>query len=149
MNFNRKAQASIEFLVAFAIVVVIFLVFAVAMYQKSIQANEIKADMMGQRVANSIAEAINSVYIAGEGFSQTITLPEKISLSSYEVKFYRDEPTVFLFTETQSWSAPLVMPYVNCTMSICEFSDNTATMHINSTLNVKVSYIEDKIYLSE
>lgn len=144
-----KAQASIEFAVAFVIVALLFLFFSVIIYQKSVQINEMKLNFAGQKISNSIADAINSVFISDSGTSQCFSIPEKIHKDNYIVKFYKDEPIVFLYTERQTWASPILTPYVNCTMKICSFSENATTMNVNSTINLKVSHIEDFVYLSE
>ncbi|MEM2918101.1 MAG: hypothetical protein QXY62_01180 [Candidatus Altiarchaeota archaeon] len=144
-----KAQASIEFAVAFVIVALLFLFFSVIIYQRSVQINETKLNFAGQKISNSIADAINSVFISNSGTSECFSIPEKIHKDSYIVKFYKEEPTVFVYTDRQTWSSPIMTPYVNCTMKICSFSENSTIINVNSTLNIRVSHINDVIYLSE
>lgn len=142
-----KAQVSIEFLVSFGVILLLFTLFSVIVYQKFVETNEIKIDLKGQRVSNSLAQAINEVYLAGEGASMDFTFPDKIVLSEYEVRFFDGEPTVFLSTERQSWSSPLLTPYINCTLSQCSYSAGVTKLKINATLTINLVRREEKIYL--
>jgi len=147
---KESGQASIEFLITFGFVILIFIIFFILIHQKFIQGSEIKKDTAGQRLVNSIAESINSVFMSGIGASECITLPKKIYLDEdYLIKFYREEPTIFLYTERETWVSPLVTPYINCTLNLCSFSNNATILRVNSTIKVKISYKNDKIYIEE
>ncbi len=134
-------------MVAFSIILLLFVVLSVLLYQKVVQTNEIKTDLAGQRLVNSLAEAINNVYLAGDGFSQIISLPGEIAQKEYEVRFFAEEPTVFLSTEKQSWSAPLFTPEVNFTLGMECIVSYAKNLTIDSVTEVKVINQDERIYL--
>jgi uncharacterized protein (UPF0333 family) len=144
---ETEAQASIEFFIIFSVMILIVIILSIFLYQKVLQGNAIKEYMEGQRISNKIASAIDDVYIAGDGFSKIINLPARISLEDYQVKFYAHEPTVFIYTERQSWSSPLATPEINCTIEEkCSYSEGVITMYINESTNVRLVNKEGKIY---
>lgn len=152
MNKKKSAQVSMEFLVVFSIILIIFIITSFFLYQKVTQANEIKVNIAGKKISNSIAESINEVFIVGEGFSKILELPEKIFFDNYLVKFYSQEPSVFVFTERLSWSSPLSTPEINCTMSICSYSNGVTTINVvdlTSTLKIRIVNKDEKIYLED
>lgn len=117
---NRRAQVSIEFLVVASVILLLFVIMGYVINQKMRQAYDIKLDVEGQSVANDIAAVINQVVSVGDGFSQKLVLPADVmDTGVYHVRFYADDPTVYVEAGGMTWSAPLYTTNVSCAIDEC------------------------------
>lgn len=137
-----------EFLISVSLILIIFMVMSLVIYQKYVAVTDIKVDIAGRHTANTIAENINEVSSVGHGYSQFFTLPAGIYGYSYITEFYKNEPTVFVKSE-MTWSAPLFTANITCLMNICETSGDITRINVNSTKRVRVSNHDGIIYLED
>ena len=144
---KRKAQASMEFLVTMSLVLIIFIIIGFVIFQKFNSTTYMKFDIEGQDAANSIADEINGMAIAGDGYYLYFTLPSDIQGMPYTVSFYVNESVLELNTLDMSWASPLSTTRVNCTMSICSFDGKKTIMNVNETRRIKIENDDEIIYL--
>jgi hypothetical protein len=105
-------------MIVLGMVLVIFIIMGVVIYQKAVVSSEFKLETQGKRVLYTIAENINEMASVGGGYHKCFTLPgELYGGRKYQVLMYSDEPTVFLETEDIIWSAPIATANVSCNMS--------------------------------
>jgi len=144
---QEKAQASMEFLVTMSLILMIFSVIGFVIFQKFTSTTYMKFDIEGQDIANSIAEGINWMAIAGDGYYLHLTLPGDIQGMPYTVSFYANESVLELSALDMSWASPLSTPYVNCSLSICSFDGQKTTMNVNESMRIKIENNDEVIYL--
>lgn len=142
-----KAQASMEFLITMSLILLIFSIISFVIFQKFNSTTYMKFDIEGQDTAKSVAEGINAMAIAGDGYYLYLTLPGDIQGMPYTVSFYVNESMLELSALDMTWSSPLSTPYVNCTMSICSSDDQKTTMAINESMRIKIENKDEVIYL--
>lgn len=143
----RKAQASSEFLVTMALILLILIILGFIIHQKYIATNDLKVDIKGGRIVGSIAANINEIYISGSGYSQYLELPYQVYGNNYTVKFYYNEPVVEVSALGMTWSSPLYTPWVNCSLNICYTEGGITTMNVNSSIRVRARNKNGVIYL--
>jgi len=142
-----KAQASMEFLITMSLILIIFIIIGFVIFQKFTSTTYMKFDIEGQDVANSIAEGINGMAIAGDGYYLYLTVPGDIQGMPYTVSFYVNESVLELSALDMNWASPLSTPYVNCTMDICSFDGQKTTMDVNESMRIKIENNDEVIYL--
>lgn len=81
-----RAQASFEFMIMVIFVLFFILAFYVSVFGKELLAGEEEKRKEIENICNSIADKINSAVYYGNGFSQNISLPEKLYGANYSVK---------------------------------------------------------------
>jgi len=123
---GRSAQASLEFLVTLASVMLVFIIASYFIYFKVVQTLDYKVYVQGTHLANDLAESINVVNRVGDGYSVDVGVEERLyGNREYTISFFRDEPTVFLhgssFSRGESlwFSAPLSTSDVVCLVDEC------------------------------
>ena len=82
---KMRAQAAVEFMIFFGVIIVIMIAVA---YNSNITAGQINAEKETQNIQDdieSIRSRIDMVYLGGSGFSANITLPEMIAGKDYEI----------------------------------------------------------------
>jgi len=115
---TSKAQTSVEFMVVLGIVLVIFIIMGIVIFQKMAVSSGFKLESHGKRVLYSIAENINEMASVGDGYHKCVTLPgELYGGRLYQVLVYPDEATVFLETGDMIWSAPIATMNVSCSIA--------------------------------
>ncbi len=137
-----------EFLIVISLVLIIFMIMNLVIYQKYVAVTDLKKNLEGRHTAKTIAENINEISSLGQGYSQYFTLLAAIYGDSYIVEFYKNEPTVFVKSE-MTWSAPLFTANITCLMNTCETVGNVTVINVDSTKKVKVSNHEGIIYLED
>jgi uncharacterized protein (UPF0333 family) len=85
-----KAQVSFEFMVVFAALMMIFVAMFALYFGGSLNLFQAQDSAAAQRDAQSVAAAINYVYLAGDGASYDFTLAnmagaENVTISDYSV----------------------------------------------------------------
>lgn len=147
MKSNKnKAQVSIEALVVFALILLVFTAMGVVIHQKSLDVSDLRVHIIQRRIANTLAENINQMNIVGEGYSQHFTLYTRYPGDEFNITVYRGEPTVFVEKELTE-HAPLLTSEVYCCLDICEMDENKTVMHLNSTLTLEVINDRGKIFI--
>ena len=144
---KRKAQASMEFLVTMSLILMIFSIISFVIFQKFNSTTYMKFDIEGQDTANSIADGINRMAIAGDGYYLYFTLPGDIQDMPYTVSFYVNESVLELNALDMAWASALSTTHVNCTMSICSSDDQKTVMNVNETRKIKIENDDEVIYL--
>jgi uncharacterized protein (UPF0333 family) len=91
---SRKAQASLEFLIVFSVLLAIFLFVFALSFGGNGNLIQIQDSAASMRNAQSIAAAINYVYLAGDGASYNLAISnvlnvENITLSNHAVSSTR------------------------------------------------------------
>ena len=88
---DRKAQASIEFLILFVLfLIAVTFAMAVSVNRSHVISNA-QQDLEAGRVLGSMAGKINIAYLEGDGFSMNLTLPESILRKDYDVEIQSNE----------------------------------------------------------
>lgn len=91
---HKRAQASLEFLIVFSALLTLFLVVFALSFGGNGNLVQIQDSAASMRNAQSIAAAVNYVYLAGNGASYNLTISnvlnaENITLSSHVVSSTR------------------------------------------------------------
>jgi hypothetical protein len=116
----RKAQASTEFIIVFSIIAIIMITVGFLIQRQYAETTNFKTHAAGDRIAKRFAENINQIVVVGEGMSLCFTAPgEVIDIREYVIKFFTNEPTVFIEAGEDTWSAPLLTAHGKCVHPIC------------------------------
>jgi len=146
---KEKAQASAELLITLSLILLIFIIVGFVLFQKFNATTDMKFDMEGQRIANSIAEGINEIAIVGDGYSHYINLQGDIQGLDYTVRFYANESIVEVNTLDMTWTSPLSTPRVDCTLDICSSDGKIITMQVDSARRVRIENKDEIVYLKD
>lgn len=140
---NIRAQASLEFLVVMSIIVVIFVIMSLIVYNWLVTSTEFKIQTQGRRIINSLADNINQITIVGDGYSQCFTMTGTIyGDEGYNVTFYGGEPTAFLTSMDITWSAPLATSNIVCLIPECEIGSDGLPSDVWVTNEEGIIYME-------
>jgi len=115
---SLKSQASVEFMVVSGLVILVFIVLGIVVQQKIQEAAAFKIDVHGRRVVYKVASNINEIESVGDGYAQCFTLPGRLyGDRKFMLRFYTDEPLVYVLTQDLSWTAPLYTVDIQCLIS--------------------------------
>lgn len=146
--YQRKAQVSLEFLVVVSMMLILFILMGIVVYQKYAQWSDLQLYLTGRNIAKNLAENINQVSTVGEGYSEYFTISPRYPGDEFNITFKRREPTVFVNVDVMSWQAPLLTAEVYCCLKICDNSDpDKVVMKLNQTLKTRVINYQKKIYI--
>ncbi|MBI4175676.1 MAG: hypothetical protein HY518_00590 [Candidatus Aenigmarchaeota archaeon] len=111
---NAKAQATVEFLAIFIILLAAITVAAIISLQKTQLAYEDQTEIEASKLLNSIVTKINSAHIVGDGFSINITLPQDMFTYNYTVTF--DSNNVIIQVNGAAYLAALLTSNITGTL---------------------------------
>ena len=161
MDASRRVrgQASAEMIVTLGIILMVLMLIGYVIFQRWVRTTDLKIYITGQRIANSIADNVNTVRSIGDGFSMETTLPFRMySTQGYEVVFYNEEPTVFVHggsfarSRTLYYSAPISTSVVGCNLhecnNLCNTTETSICLQVNRSLDIKVKSHMDGVYLT-
>lgn len=96
---QKIAQVSIEFLIIISVALIMFLFLFNTAYQKSEQYAVHSAKLYARQLIDNLNQQIYSVYLAGDGTSKLIELPDTLRNNlDYSINFYPDYKIVELNT---------------------------------------------------
>ncbi len=152
---NLSGQASVEFIVVIALVMVILTVASLVVYQKYNEGNELRVFLEAKMVCRSMADNIDRISMEGPGYYRYFTLQGRLHGNTpYILTFYENEPYIKITytSENLTWGRPLVAPKVVCTnqtLSICTHDPalSVIRLEINKTIQIKIINREGYIYL--
>lgn len=100
-------QGSAEFMVAISLVGLLFIIVAILISQKQSEAHSLKVFMDAKRVANSIADNINTIAQQGAGYRRSFFLPERLyGHTNYSIA--TAEAVLEISWGNENWAAKLI-----------------------------------------
>jgi hypothetical protein len=149
MRLNNKAQVSLEYLIVTSLVLLFLVVMGVILYQKYTEWADLRTHLAGRSAANTLAESINQVVIAGDGYWQTFSVRSRYPGDEFNITFKRNEPTVFIDMQDMTMHAPLLTTNVSCCPPLCTTAGEKTILHLNTTLSTKVINKRNQIYIGQ
>ena len=87
----KAAQVSVDFLIMLAAALIMFMFLFNAAFDKARQLTMQSSQIYAKQISDKIAQEVNGIYLAGDGASKIITLPETMMDNLYySVNFYPD-----------------------------------------------------------
>ena len=114
---KKYGQASMEYILVMGIVMLIFMVVLMVIYEKNSEIVQTKIFLEAKVVTNSIATNINTISVQGDGYYKYFTIPEKLyGETDYNITLYinsvelrwGDSPDYYY-----TWSKSLITANVN------------------------------------
>ena len=141
---KSKTQASLEFLIVLGLIFIIFIVMSYLSYQKYVISTDLKYDMYGRRIAHAIAGGINTLFIAGDGYSREFKFPARVySGTNYTLSFFPQESLIYLRSGGHVWAAPLYATSIYCNLrecnNLCNSTPDEQCLFINHTMDVELT----------
>jgi hypothetical protein len=96
-----------------------------------------------------MAESINQVVTAGDGYWQTFSLRSRYAGDEFNLTFKRNEPTVFVELQDMTMHAPLLTTNVTCCLPICTTDGEKTIVYLNTSMSSKVINRHNQIYIGE
>lgn len=96
---NNKGTISLELILTFMILIVIFSMMIAFSLNEFSLIDQTQNRKEARLITIHVSQIIDNVYVNGEGYSQTYTLPEKINDESYIL--YLNESGIFLNSHNQ------------------------------------------------
>jgi uncharacterized protein (UPF0333 family) len=151
MNLKNKAQVSLEYLIVTSLVLLFLVVMGVILYQKYTEWADLRTQLVGRSAANTMAESINQVVTAGDGYWQTLSVRSRYKGDEFNITFKRNEPTVFIDMQDMTMHAPLLTTNITCCLSICvnEPVSGKTILPLNNTLSTKVINRGNVIFIGQ
>ncbi len=78
INYKNGGQASMEYIMVLGIIMLIFMVVMLIIYEKNSEIIETKTFLDAKRVTTSIVTNINTISVQGDGYYLYFTIPEKL-----------------------------------------------------------------------
>lgn len=98
---EKHAQASLEFLYATGVVLLVFTMALMVYYQSSQEASALFSYVESQRICHALASQISAIDSAGDGASAAIELPGSLANSNYTAYVSGDGRTLSINYGTQ------------------------------------------------
>ena len=149
MRTNNKAQVSLEYLIVTSLVLLFLVVMGVIIYQKYTEWADLRTHLTGRTAANTMAESINQVVTAGNGYWQTLSIRSRYPGDEFNITFKRNEPTVFIDLQDMTMHAPLLTTNISCCLPICTTVGETTILKLNTTLSTKVINHGNVIFIGQ
>lgn len=101
-----KAQVAIEFMIIFGLFIVALTLIALASWNNMANIHKSTIDFDAHRILTLASDRINTVYLEGDGFSTTVTIPEKIG--NYDYSLYIEGNIMWVDVNGLSYSKRLL-----------------------------------------
>lgn len=151
MRRNSKGQVSLEYLIVTSLVLLFLVAMGIILYQKYTEWADLRTYLAERTVVNTVADSINQVVIAGDGYWQTFTISSGYPGVVFNVTFKPNEPTVFISMQGMTMHAPLLTSNISCgtNYSSCiTTADGTVIIQLNNTLYMQASNYHNQIAIS-
>jgi len=156
---NARGQASVELMVMFGVLFTIFIVVGFIVVRSYSKSADLKVYVAGQRVANHVADNINTINAIEDGHNTYFEIPKKLTgFRNYTMNFFKDENSVFIQGSAFStgnaltYSAPITTTNIHCTLPNCKGICNTTygsqCLFVNESMKIKIGKLFGKIYLT-
>ncbi len=83
--FHTKAQVSVEFLMLVILMVLIFSIYVPFLWRQQLEIEEENEYLVGEKIASSIKNEVETAVMFGSGYRRNFTLPEDIFGSDYTI----------------------------------------------------------------
>ncbi len=101
-----KAQASVEFILIFTILLVALIMGFLINFSKTQEISQSQIKLEADKILIQASNIINTVYIEGPGFTTNTTLPQTILGINYSIQI--DNNRLLLFCGSSIFSKPLL-----------------------------------------
>jgi len=123
-------QAAVEMLAYAIFFLMIFVVIVSVFFQTQAQEMTRAENAFAQEVANGFADNIRIAYIAGPGFSQTVTLPQYIQNKQYTLTISKNpnpgqSETGFVYVDWRGQMQPMSFAATTITTQYSQTTDAT------------------------
>ncbi len=146
-------------MVVVGVVLMVFIILGYVVYRNFVKSNDLKIHIDGTRVANHVADSINTVNVLGDGYSTTSMVPGTLyGGRPYTVNFYENESAVYLMGSGFStgseltFSSPLYTSQIECLLpgcaSGCNQTGGEQCLQVNDSMTVKLTGWGGSVYLS-
>lgn len=137
-NLKRKSQGTPEYMMAISFMLLVFLIITFLMIQKQDESYKFKVFLDAKRVANSIADNINTISQEGHGYYRYFSVPEKLyGQLDYDVVV--SGTFLEINWSDQNWDAHLITS--NVTIVHVEKGENKRICVINRRGNIIINDI--------
>ncbi|MBD3388486.1 MAG: class III signal peptide-containing protein [Candidatus Altiarchaeales archaeon] len=159
--WKKRGQVSIEFMIVLGIVLTIFIILGYIVYRNYVKTSDLKVYIYGVRLANHIADNINTINAVGEGHSTSFSLPPSLyGNRGYSVSFYENSSTVYVVGTSFSrgggavtFSSPISTANINCLLGECNMGCNTSRVEqciaVNRSLDIRLVKYQGGIYMTQ
>jgi len=129
VDFKLKAQSAMEFLMLVGILLFIFVMFYVVVFERIQRLNDEKAILLGEDVATKVQKEILLAAQVSDGYQRTFRLPQKIEGMNYTIQVSGKEVTV----KTPKTEVVKIIPEVvgNITKEINRINKTNGTIYLN------------------
>ncbi len=136
---NRRAQATADFLIVVAVVMIVFLSIVGMIQHKNNFTMREKAKMQAKAVCDRAAQEINSVHLAGDGTGKTFFLPQRLKENTnYNLLVHPKSHIVEIrwdsFGEDKHYTSPLITS--NITGTLNNISGRVALFNNNGQITI-------------
>ncbi len=94
---NRKGQGSIEFVILFSAMMLIFLLFFIVIQNRMLEAQELENEFAVEEIAKSVMNEVRLAKSVSAGYVRVFSLPEEISGIGVEIEVMGDKDLVIRF----------------------------------------------------
>jgi len=157
---KRRGQTGVELMVVLGIVMILFIIIGFLVYRAYVRSNDLKIYVSGERLANRIADKINSLNAVSDGHMTTLSIPaELFGARNYTLKFYDNESAAFIEGSAFStgsdlrFSSPLSTSNVNCLLPECTRGCNATSseqcLKVDEAMEITLKKHAGGIYLTQ
>ena len=137
-----------EFFVTLPISLLIFILMGFVIHQKYAESMETKIHLDGKRVVRRVADNINTICKAGDGYSTQFVLPGRIyGHNNYAIAFYSNETVVWMYSEGDTWMASLITSQIECRPGACDSVGGVETINVNKNIRLGVENEDGVIWI--
>ncbi len=114
----KKAQISVEFLIIIGVALIMFMFLFKIAADKSQQFAVQSSQLYAKQLTDKVAQNVNSIYLAGNGASKTIILPETMMNNlDYSINFYPDYNLVEINYSNGKYASFLFVPEIQTNLT--------------------------------
>ena len=98
---KNKGQGSVEFVVLFSTMLLIFLIFFIVIQNRLLEAQEAENDRVVEELANNIFNEIRLAKSASSGFKRQFSLPTSLGGNAYVLELQDERDLVVVYQEKE------------------------------------------------
>lgn len=141
---KKKSQISVDFMIIIAIAIFVFLVMFALVNRRNNDLQSLQTTLYARQLADKVATEINTVFLAGDGTTKTIEIPETLKdETSYTLKVYPEERIVnIMWTSKGSmrqYSSPVVTGAINGNLTLV-FTQQISFTNTNGNVTVEAEF---------
>lgn len=142
----KRSQITVDFIIVLIIALILFLVLFSTIDKRTTQMYSLRTNLYAKEMADKVATNINTIFLAGDGTSNTLIIPETLKdLTDYELRIYPNSHIVdiswYFADSRRHYSSPILTSGIDGnttlhdTLGIIHFTNNNGIVNVQAEVD--------------